>query len=125
MSCNMETKQKRRNFNFSLIIGLIAFLIAIFEGGIECLMVIPLFLIATVLLLIGLVPFAGAILYYLLTSWIFDYIIASLHLHLKLSSLVLLVGFLIQAVILCFIVTGLLILFLSKRGMTGVKSKSS
>jgi len=113
----MEKKKKKASLNLSLIIGIIAFIVAIFEGGWQSLVVIPMFLITVFTACLGIIPFAGPILYYLLTSWIFDAITSALQLHIPIATNILLFGFLVQAIVTCFFFTALFVYWLLTKNM--------
>lgn len=96
----------------SFILGILAFLIAIFEAGIWCLLVIPLYILAILGSVLGLIPFIGPVLYYFGIGWLFNVILNSVGVSMPISSGIIFYSNLIFSIIYCFLISSLLVLWL-------------
>lgn len=99
----------------SLFIGVIAFIISIFEAGWVCELTISMYLIASLGSLLGFVPFIGPILYYFGVGRVFNLALENLELHMPISTTIIFYGLLEFSIIFCFLTTSILVLSLFSR----------
>jgi len=108
-----KTKTIRIGSTLSLLLGIIAFLIAIFEVGWGCLLIIPLYILGLLGSVLGIVPFIGPVLYYFGVDWLFNSITGSLGLEMPISTGIIFYSNLVFSIIYCFVTTSLLIIALA------------
>lgn len=108
-----ENKTIRIGSGIALILGFIAFIIAIFEAGIGCFLTIPLFFIGLLGSILGIVPFIGPVLYYFGVNWLFSIIlnVTGFAGKMNISRDIIFYSNLVFSLIYCSITTALLILF--------------
>lgn len=98
----------------SLILGLLAFIVAIFLSGWLCLLIIPLYFIGLLGSVLGAIPFVGPVFYYFGVGWLFNTITATTGLD-PISSGILFYSNLVFSIVYCFVTSSLLVIWLALR----------
>jgi len=115
LTIKRENKTIRIGSTLALILGFIAFIIAIFEGGIGCLLIIPFFFIGLFGSILGALPFVGPILYYLGIGWIFKAILGLTPFQMPISTGIIFYSNLVFSMVYCFVTSALTVIFLILR----------
>jgi len=114
LQINRKSKTIRVGSTLSLVLGIIAFLVAIPLSGWLCLLIIPLYFLSLIGSILGIVPFVGPLLYYFGIGWIFNIITTSTGLD-PISSGILFYSNLAFSILYCFVTSSLLVLWIAFR----------
>lgn len=123
LKTNQKNKTIRVGTILSLVLGLIAFIIGIFEGGLGGLIIIPFFFIGLLGSALGVIPFIGPVLYYLGVGWLFDAILKAANLNMPISTGIIFYSNLVFSALYCFVTSSLLVVFLALRKKLTVLKK--
>lgn len=122
LAWNRTGKKEKLGASLSLIIGIIAFILGLLQGGFWGFLTIPLFLIGLFGVTLGTVPFIGPVLYYLGIGWIFNSIRSLAGNPIPIASDLLFWSNFVFSCIYCFVSSlSLIILLLTRRQLKKAK----